>query len=80
MALNSTKTGDSIASFIQSSKPVDGNPVTLDQLKVLWEGIMNIIYTDIKSDAVVNSAGTGLVTTGAGAGGHVTTTDVGAIT
>lgn len=73
MALDSNKTGDSIAAFVQSVAPAPGSPVTTDQLKILWEGIMNIIYTDLKSDALVTGPGTGLVTSGPGSGGNVTT-------
>jgi hypothetical protein len=80
MALNATKTGDAIASFIQSNAPSPGAPVSADQLKILWEGIINILYTDLKSDAVINSTGSGTVTSGPGTGGHVITTDIGAIT
>ena len=48
MALNSAPVGDAIASFIQSVKPAAGSPVSTDQLKIIWEGIVKIIYDDLK--------------------------------
>ena len=74
MALDSTKTGDTIAAFVQSQAPVSGYPVTPDQIKAMWEGIMNIIYTDLKADGVIIGTDAGIVTTGPGSGGNVTIT------
>lgn len=53
MALNAITTGDQIAAFVQSAKPVAGTAVTTAQLKFIWEGIMNIIYTDLAANANV---------------------------
>jgi hypothetical protein len=80
MALDPIKTGDKIAAKVQALTPVAGTPVTINQLKILWEEIITILYTDIKSDAVVNSTGTGKVISGPGINGDVTTTDIGVIT
>jgi hypothetical protein len=46
-------TGDAIADFVQENKPIAGTPVTDAQLKILWEGIMTIIYNDLKSNGVI---------------------------
>jgi len=51
MALVNTKTGDAIAAYVQSVKPPAGAPVTSDQLKAIWEGVMGILYGDIETDA-----------------------------
>lgn len=51
--LNPIPVGDAIASFIQSNKPTDGVPVTIAQLQSLWEGIITIIYNDLKANAQV---------------------------
>lgn len=44
MALNSTTNGDAIAAFVQANKPTAGTPVTVAQLKALWEGIQAIVF------------------------------------
>lgn len=53
MPLNPTTTGDQIAAFVQSVAPTPGTAVTTDQLKILWEGIVKIIYDDLKQNALV---------------------------
>lgn len=50
MALNPTPVGDAIAAFVQTVKPVAGSPVTDAQLRVIWEGIVTIIYNDLKAN------------------------------
>lgn len=50
MALNPIPVGDAIAAFIQANGPGSGSPVTEDQLKVIWEGIVTIIYDDLKAN------------------------------
>lgn len=53
MPLNPIPVGDAIATFVQSIKPPDGTPVTDALLKQLWEGIVTIIYNDLKANAEV---------------------------
>lgn len=53
MPLNPVPVGDAIANLVQSSKPADGVPITINQLKTLWEGIVTIIYNDLKANAQV---------------------------
>lgn len=53
MALNPIPVGDAIADFVQSVKPAAGSPVTDAQLKVIWEGIVTIIYNDLKANMEV---------------------------
>lgn len=79
MALNPTPTGDAIAAFVKSVAPTPGSPVTDAQLKAMWEGIIKIIYDDIKANAVVNTNDIGVVTSGLGAGGTVTATGIGTV-
>lgn len=50
MALNPITVGDAIAAFVKSSRPTPGVPVTDLQLQQLWEGIMTIIYNDLKAN------------------------------
>jgi hypothetical protein len=78
--LNPLPVADDIASFVKSLKQPDGTKITDDILKTMWEGIVTRLYNDIKAHAVVNSAGVGTVTSGAGSGGAVITTDIGVIT
>lgn len=47
--LNPTPVGDAIAAFVKSSAP-SGGPITDAQLRALWEGIMAIIYDDLKAN------------------------------
>ena len=54
MPLSNTKTGDAIAAYIQSVKPTPGIPVSTNALKLIWDGIMNIIYGDMKTDLTLN--------------------------
>jgi hypothetical protein len=42
--------GDQIAAFVKASAPAPGAPVTDAALKLLWEGVMNLIYTDLKAN------------------------------
>jgi hypothetical protein len=53
MALNAVSVGDAIAAFIKASAPPSGTPITDAQLKTLWEGIIGIIYTDLKTNLSV---------------------------
>ena len=53
MALNPNPVGSAIAAYIQANKPSPGTPVTDAQLTSLWEGIMTIIYNDLKANAQV---------------------------
>jgi hypothetical protein len=70
MALNPVPVGDAIASLIQSSAPAAGTAITTDQLKTMWEGIMTLIYNDLKANAAIipgtlsNPAGQPVATTG----------------
>lgn len=54
MALNPTPVGDAIAAFVQSVAPAPGTPITTVQLQQLWEGIVKIIYDDLKANLQVN--------------------------
>lgn len=51
--LNPITVGDAIASFVSSSAPAPGTPVSPAQLQTLWEGIMTIIYNDLKANMQV---------------------------
>jgi hypothetical protein len=53
MALNPTPVGDQIAAFVKSQQPAPGAPVSDNQLKAMWEGIMQLIYDDIKANAQI---------------------------
>ena len=53
MALNPITVGDAIATLVQSTAPAPGAAITPSQLKTLWEGIMTIIYNDLKANAQV---------------------------
>lgn len=53
MALNPIPVADAIANFIQSSIPTAGIPVTPLQLQTMWEGIITLLYNDIKTNAVI---------------------------
>ena len=55
MALNATTTGKAVADYINANTPTPGTPVTPAQLEALWEGIIGIIYTDLKTNAGVNA-------------------------
>ena len=57
MALDSNKTGASIADFVKNSAPAPGEKITDDDLETMWKGIMAIIYGDVASDAVVSTTG-----------------------
>lgn len=65
MALDPTPVGDAIAAFVKSSAPAPGSGVSDAQLKALWEGIVKIIYDDLKVNAQV-SPGTFSAPTGGG--------------
>ena len=67
MPLNPTPVGDAIAALIQASAPTPGTPVTEDQLKTLWEGIIGIIYTDLKTNLQIEP-GSFVVPSGPSAG------------
>jgi len=54
MPLNPIPVGDSIAAFVKANAPAPGTPVSDSQLKMLWEGIMNIIYSDLQANMGVN--------------------------
>ena len=51
MALSSDTTGAAIAAYVQSNVP--SGEVTAAQLEALWKGIMNIIYTDLKTNMTI---------------------------
>lgn len=68
MALNPVPVGDAIAAYVVTQRPTAGTPVTDAQLRLLWEGIMNIIYNDLKTNLELQA---GSFTTGVG-GGAVT--------
>jgi len=53
MSLNPVPVGDAIAAFVQANKPADGTPVTTSQLQYIWEGIVTIIYNDLKANLSV---------------------------
>jgi hypothetical protein len=86
MALNNIPIGKSIADYIVANAPTPGTPVSTTQLETLWEGIMGLIYSDMKANMDVLPAGhsgpglenpsgqAGEVTSGPGAGGVTTTT------
>ena len=67
MSLNNVPVGDAIAAFVQSAKPPDGTAISNSQLQFIWEGIMGLIYTDLKANMGV-LAGT-FVVSGVQAGG-----------
>ena len=50
MALNNIPVGDAIADFLVSVRPPPGTAITNAQLKFIWEGVMGIIYTDLKAN------------------------------
>lgn len=86
MALNPNPIGIAIANYFVAQKPADGTAVTTAQLQAIWEGVMTLIYNDIKANMEVLPAslsGPSLtvpnaipltVNTGAGAGGTGVTT------
>jgi hypothetical protein len=63
MALNPGPVGSAIASFIESQEPAPGVENHPSNVTAIWQGIMNLIYNDIKANAQVepgsfsNSAG-----------------------
>ena len=69
MPLIAKPVADQIAAFIKANAPAPGAPVTDSQLQSLWEGIIGLLYTDIKASALVTI--NGAVTSGVGAGGTV---------
>lgn len=85
MALNPGPIGTAIANYIETQRPVAGHAVTDNELELMWQGIMALIYADIKATMNVLPAplsGTalravtaipGVVTSGSGAGGATTT-------
>lgn len=89
MALNPNPVGTLVGDYFVSHAPAPGTPITESQIEALWQGAMNLIYSDIKSNAdVVAAAHSGeslsapggqalSVTTGPGAGSTgATTADV----
>lgn len=58
MALNPGPVGTAIAAFIQSTRPTEGDPpVTEGQLEAMWQGVMTIIYNDLKANLGVIAGG-----------------------
>lgn len=75
MPLNPVPVGDAIATLIQSAAPAPGEAITVGELKTMWEGIVAIIYNDLKANADIipgtlnNPSGQPIaVSTGPGAG------------
>jgi hypothetical protein len=51
MALNPIPIGDAIAEYLyQNSIVAPGTPVSLAQIKTIWENVMTLIYNDIKDN------------------------------
>jgi len=48
MALNPDPVGAAIANFVQTVRPAPGAVITNEQLIALWQGIVKIIYDDLK--------------------------------
>lgn len=59
MALNPGPIGKAIADYFVSNKQPDGSSVTDAQLEAIWQGVMTLIYDDIKASMVVNVTVTG---------------------
>lgn len=56
MALNPIPIGDQIAEYLyQNTLAQPGTPVSLDNLKIIWENIMTRIYDDIKASADIDA-------------------------
>lgn len=53
MALNPVPVGDAIATLVQSTAPAPGTKITDAELKAMWEGIVTIIYNDLKANMQV---------------------------
>jgi hypothetical protein len=53
MPLNPIPVGDAIAALVKSSAPAPGTPITDAKLKELWEGIITLIYTDLKTNGII---------------------------
>jgi len=53
VALNNVPVGDAIAAFVPTVGVAAGTPVSNAQLKALWEGIIGILYTDLKTNLSV---------------------------
>ena len=51
MALNPTPIGDQIAEYLFNNRPEGVNG--LPQMKITWEHIMTLIYTDLKNSIEV---------------------------
>ena len=76
MGLNYKPVGDAIAAFVQTQAPPAGTAITTTQLQTIWEGIMNLIYTDLKANMGV-LPGTFEVTGVMAGGDTITVTGVG---
>ena len=50
MALNPTPVGDAIAAYVKSIAPAPGTAIDDAFLKTMWEGIVTIIYNDLKTN------------------------------
>lgn len=42
--------GDAIAAFVQTRRPPAGTAITDADLQFIWEGIITIIYNDLKAN------------------------------
>jgi hypothetical protein len=74
MALNPIPVGDAIADFIQTQKPAPGAVITVAELKTMWEGIVTILYNDLKANLGVSAGSFEVeVTTGDSAGTYPVT-------
>jgi hypothetical protein len=52
--LDPNPVGTAIANFVKSQRPAPGSPITDAELIALWQGIVNILYTDLKANMGIN--------------------------
>lgn len=49
MALNPNPIGKAIADYFIAQKPADGTSITSAELETIWQGVMTLIYNDLKA-------------------------------
>lgn len=50
MPLNPNPIGAAIADYFISNRPADGTQITQANLEAIWQGVMTLIYNDIKAN------------------------------
>jgi hypothetical protein len=95
MALNPGPIGTSIADYLIENKPAPGTSQTNEDIEAIWQGVMGLIYADIKANLDIlptkRPAAEGndltvpidipiIVNTGSGAGGVGETTSAETVT